>query len=190
MSLNPKNKQRESFFQAPSPEAETALVFESLDLKEIPTPAHITDEVSLEKNLQILNGVHQNTGAYVLIALKAFAQFSLFPLIAPYLRGATASSLFEARLAYEELGKEVHACAPAYPPEDFKELLGYIDHLVFNSFSQLQFFKKVLKEENNKRNISIGLRVNPEHSEVKTSLYDPCALGSRFGSTFSRFPRI
>ena len=184
-------------FTPPFPQAEEALAFESLDLKNIPSPVHLTDEVALEKNLKILETAQQKTGAHVLLALKAFAQFSLFPLIASYLKGATASSLFEARLAYEELaakknlsGKnlEVHACAPAYPPEDFRELWGYLDHLVFNSFQQFRFFKKIIDEERKKKHVSLGLRVNPEHSEVKTRLYDPCAPGSRLGARLADFP--
>ena len=165
--------------------------FANLEVDSLPTPVYITDEVTLEENLKTLEGVHKKTGVNILIALKAYAQYRLFPLIGRYLQGATASSLFEAQLAYEELvqksGGEVHACAPAYPPSDFAELLHYAEHIVFNSFAQYELFQKQLEAA--PRNISIGLRINPEHSEVSKPLYDPCALGSRLGIRLADFDR-
>lgn len=119
------------------------------------------------------------------MALKGFAMFSLFPLIRKYLQGTTASSLDEARLGFEEFGREVHVCAPAYRSDEFKELLGYSDHIVFNSFSQWNRFKPIIQA--GKKPIQCGLRVNPEHSEVAVSIYDPCGPGSRLGITRENF---
>ncbi len=153
--------------------------FEKLPLDNFPSPLYITDEALLEENLKILASVKAKTQAKILLALKAFAQYELFDLIGRYLDGATASSVFEARLSCEELSKETHACAPAYPPEDFPELLQYVNHIVFNSFNQWHLFQEQSQAAASLK--GIGMRINPEHSEVKRPLYDPCAPGSRLG---------
>ena len=151
----------------------------------VSTPSYICDTGALKRNLAILSEVQDRTGARILLALKGFAMFSLFPLIRQYLQGATASSLDEARLAFEEFGKEVHVYAPAYRDEEFAELCGYADHLVFNSFSQWNRFKDRLPAAG--KTISCGLRANPQHSEVKTAIYDPCARYSRLGIVADQF---
>ena len=169
------------------PESQRPFAFERLDLTNVATPVHITDEVSLEKNLKLLASIYQRSGAKILLALKAFAQFSLFSLVDRYLQGATSSSLFEARLARETMNGEVHICAPAYPPDDFAEILECVDHVVFNSFSQWKLFRTQISSC--QRKVEIGMRINPEHSEVQTQLYDPCAHGSRLGVRLSDFPK-
>jgi len=154
------------------------------DLNEIPTPCYVCDEAVLEQNLKILDSVQQQSGCKIIMALKGFAMFSVFPLIRRYLYGTTASSLNEARLGFEEFGREVHLCAPAYQDHEFDELLSYADHIVFNSFSQWRHFKP--KMLTNKK-ILCGIRVNPEHSEVDIPIYDPCAPFSRLGVTLENF---
>lgn len=154
-------------------------------LSDIPTPCYVVDESALTANLERLKSVQEIGSCRILLALKGFAMFSLFPLIRQYLAGTTASSVHEARLGYEEFGGEVHVCSPAYSPSDFSELLIYADHIVFNSFSQWRRFKPLVSES--KKNIECGIRVNPEHREVKTAIYDPCAPGSRLGVTLSQF---
>jgi len=111
------------------------------DLDNVPTPCYVLDEARLLQNLAVLDDVQQRTGCRVILALKGFAMFGVFPLIREYLRGVAASSLHEARLGYEEFGGEVHVFAPAYRETEFSELLSYSHHLVFNSFSQWQRFK-------------------------------------------------
>ncbi|MCP5486347.1 MAG: carboxynorspermidine decarboxylase, partial [Spirochaetales bacterium] len=145
------------------------------------TPIHIIDEGALRRNMEILSRVQRESGAKIIHALKAFAQHSVFPVMREYLPGATASSLHEARLAREEFGGEVHVCAPAYVAEEFSDLLELADHLVFNSASQWETFRE--RTLASKQTIECGLRINPQHSEVKTRLYDPCAPGSRLGVT-------
>lgn len=143
------------------------------------TPCYVIDEGLLKKNLEVLKNVQKTSGAKIILALKGFSMFSTFPLIGEYLAGTAASSLDEARLGREEFGGEVHVCAPAYREDEFEELLKYADHIVFNSIAQWQKFKgKVLDSPNRPE---CGLRINPEHSEVKVALYDPCAPGSRLG---------
>lgn len=176
--------------------------FRAFDLSQTPTPIHIIDEIALTRNLEILADIQKRTGAKIILALKAFAQFSTFPQIRKYLPGATASSLSEARLAYEEYtgggksGGEVHICAPAYSEAEFDELLTYGDHIVFNSFSQWDRFRDRVGAYNaivdtsgvaGRRRIECGLRVNPEHSEGEVELYDPCAPGSRLGTRLDSF---
>jgi len=155
------------------------------DIHTIPTPCYVCDEAALERNLKILDSVREKTGCKIIMALKGFAMFSVFPLIRRYLHGTTASSLDEARLGFEEFGGEVHVCAPAYREDEFKELLGYSDHIVFNSFSQWNRFKPAV--QGSKKPIRCGLRVNPEHSEVAVPIYDPCGPGSRLGITRENF---
>lgn len=156
-----------------------------IDTNCIPTPCYIVDESRLERNLKILDSVQRRAGCKILMALKAFAMFSVFPIIREYLHGVAASSLDEARLGAEEFGKEVHLFAAAYKDSEFNELLRYCDHIVFNSFSQWSRFRRTVRESG--RDISCGIRVNPQHSEVKVSLYDPCGPCSRLGVTRENF---
>ena len=150
-----------------------------------PSPAFVVDERLLERNLKLLKSVQDRTNCDILLALKGFSMWSTFPMARNYLAGITSSSLFEARLGFEEFGKEVHAYAPAYAEHEIDEYLTYVDHIVFNSFDQLNKYKdKVLNHE---KNISIGLRVNPGYSEVETPLYDPCYINSRLGIPFESF---
>lgn len=111
-----------------------------IDFGALPTPCYIVDERLLVRNLEILNSVQQRTGCKILLAQKGFSMFSVYPLIGKYLKGVTSSSLFEARLGREEMGKEVHVYAPAYLEEEFDEMMGYCDHIVFNSFDQWNKF--------------------------------------------------
>jgi carboxynorspermidine decarboxylase len=150
-----------------------------MNLNKIPhTPCYIVDEGLLRNNLEVLADVGKRSGADIILALKGFAMFSVFPVIREYLSGVTASSLDEARLGREEFAKAVHVCAPAYKEEEFEELLGYSDHIVFNSLGQWKKFKKLIPRSGS---IKCGLRINPDHSEVKVPIYDPCAPGSRLG---------
>lgn len=153
--------------------------WKNLDLEKIPTPCYLVDENLLKRNLEILDLVQKRTGAKILMALKGFSMFSLFPIIKKYLHGISASSLFEARLGKEEFGKQVHLFAPAFREDEFEEIMKYSDHIIFNSFSQWNLFKNRVLSSG--KNIRCGLRVNPEHREVKTALYDPCGPFSRLG---------
>lgn len=150
-----------------------------------PTPCYVVDEQLLTENLKLLASVRREAGCKILLAQKAFSMFSVYPLLAKYLDGAASSSLFEARLAREEMGKEVHVYAPAYRDDEFDEILKYADHVVFNSFGQWEKFRERVKKA--PRKVSCGIRANPEYSEIETKLYDPCAEGSRLGVTLSQF---
>lgn len=147
----------------------------------VPTPAYILDEAQLIRNGEILAGVARRTGAKLLLAQKAFSNYDLYPAMAPYLAGTEASGLFEARLGAEEMpGKEVHVFCAAYREQDFAQLLQYVGHIVFNSPRQLERFGKQAKAAGK----SVGLRINPEHSTQEGhEIYDPCASGSRLGTT-------
>ncbi|MEZ4233269.1 MAG: carboxynorspermidine decarboxylase [Polyangiaceae bacterium] len=148
------------------------------DVSQVQTPAYVIDLDKLRENLQVLQRVQREAGCKILLALKGFAAWSTFGEIRKVLPGITASSPDEARLGKEEFGGEVHAYAPAYSEADFEDLLPLVDHLVFNSPNQLRQFGPRARAAG----IEVGLRVNPEHSEVKTPLYDPCAPGSRLGT--------
>lgn len=158
----------------------------NIDYSAIPSPCYIVDERLLLRNLEILHSVQQRTGCKILLALKAFSMYSVFPLVSKYLTGVTASSVFEARLGYEEMGKEVHIFAPAYVEEEFDEILSNCDHVVFNSFDQWKRFKSKVVNFNTKK-ISCGIRINPEYSEIETPIYDPCFQYSRLGVTLPNF---
>ena len=143
-------------------------------------PRYIIDEAKLEANLQVLVSVRERAGVKILLAQKAFSCFELYPLVAKYLDGATASGLFEARLAHEEMhGKENHVFAPAFRAEDMPELLRVVNHIVFNSPRQVEKFGAMARAAG----VSVGLRVNPEVSVATTPAYDPCRPGSRLGTT-------
>jgi len=157
-----------------------------IDISKLPTPVYIVDERLIEKNLKILKGVMDRTGCRILLAQKAFSMYSLYPMISRYLSGTAASSLFEARLGYEEMkGKEVHIYAPAYREDEFDEIIKICDHIIFNSFSQWHKYKDRIKALNKK--LECGLRINPEYSEIETDIYNPCSFGSRLGITLDNF---
>jgi len=147
-------------------------------INELPTPCYVIDENIIEENCKVLADVMNKTGCHVLLAQKAFSNYALYPLIGKYLSGTTASGLYEARLGREEMGRENHVFAPAYKDEDMDELVKICDHIVFNSISQLE------KHKEKCRNVSIGIRVNPEFSTQNGhEIYDPCGKGSRLGVT-------
>lgn len=148
-----------------------------------PSPAYVVDLGRLRHNLSILDEVQKRSGAKILLALKAFSMWSVFPIIRETLHGVCASSPWEARLGREEFGGEVHSFAAAFKESDVVELLTISDHLVFNSFNQLERFRPLWE----KSGVSIGLRVNPEHSEGQTAIYDPCSPNSRLGITRTEF---
>jgi carboxynorspermidine decarboxylase len=150
-----------------------------IDVRDLETPAYVVDLGALRENLEILADVQARAECTILLALKGFAMWNVFPLVREYLPGIAASSPDEARLGREEHGGEVHAYAPAYSPADLEEILRYADHVIFNSPSQWRRLRPQI--EASTRSVACGLRINPEHSEVKVPIYDPCAPGSRLG---------
>lgn len=161
------------------------------DALSVQTPAFVIDEEQLEDNCRMLRHVQTESGAKVLLALKGYAAWSTFPLLSKYLSGVTASGPFEARLGREKFGGEVHCYAPAFSDLDIVETLTVANHVVFNSFSQWERFRRSCNAAQAGRSVEnpldFGIRVNPEHSEVETPLYDPCRPGSRLGVTFAEF---
>jgi len=154
----------------------------------VPSPCFVIDQVAIEDNLKILHRVQQESGAKVLAALKAFSCWQLAPLFKRYVTGTCASGLHEARLGKEEFGGEVHCYSAAYKESDLAELLRIADHLVFNSLSQWSRFKAMaLAAKKHRPELHFGIRINPEHSEGETPLYDPCAPCSRMGVTIAQF---
>jgi carboxynorspermidine decarboxylase len=155
----------------------------------LPTPCFVADEDRLRANLAILHDVRQRSGANILLALKGFAMFSVFPLLRGTLQGTCASSPHEARLGREEFGGETHVFAAAYSDEDMREIVPCADHILFNSFAQYRHFRPLVEwlGRESGRSVGMGLRVNPEHSEGAVPMYDPCAPGSRLGIRRSAF---
>lgn len=153
--------------------------FAAIEGRDIPSPCYLVDEQALLDNLAILDDIRKRTQAKILLALKGFAMFSLFPVIREYLDGTCASGLYEARLGREEFGKEVHTFSPAYTETEFDEILAISNHVVFNSFSQLERFRHKIASAPS--HVRFGLRVNPEQSEAEVDLYNPCAPKSRLG---------
>ncbi len=155
--------------------------------KNIKTPAYILDEEGLIHNGEILKQIQDETNSKILLALKCFSNFNLFPLLSNYLAGTEASGLYEARLGKEEMpNKEVHVFSAAFRDDEFNELLKYADHIVFNSVNQLKKFGMIAKENGKE----IGIRINPEIStQTGPEIYDPCSKGSRLGITIDQFER-
>lgn len=151
------------------------------------TPCYVIDSSALRRNLSVLAGVMQRTGAHILLAQKAFSCYAFYPMIGEYLSGATSSGLFEARLCHEEMpGRENHVFNPAFRPEDIDEIVGICDHIVFNSVRQLVLYGRKAKDAG----CAVGLRINPEKSTQEGhEIYDPCAPGSRMGVTLSEFEK-
>lgn len=149
----------------------------------VETPCYVVDEARLIENLTILYDISRRSGCKILLAQKAFSMFAVYPLIARYLSGTTASGLFEAKLGHEEMGGETHIFSAAYPEKDFEEILTLCDHITFNSFSQWEKYRE--RALASKR--SCGIRINPQHSTQEHGIYDPCAEGSRLGVTLENF---
>lgn len=143
----------------------------------IPSPCYVIDERAFRKNLELIKSVKDRAGIEIILAFKAFAMWSVFPIVREYIPCSTASSLAEARLAFEEMKSPAHTYGPAYSDEEFPEIMALSSHITFNSLSQ---FAKFYPQTAGK-NISCGLRINPEFSDVETDLYNPCAPGSRLG---------
>jgi carboxynorspermidine decarboxylase len=165
--------------------------FRRLDPYRVPSPCFVVDEAAVEENLRILDRVQRESGARILLALKAFSMFSLAPLISRYLKGTCASGLYEARLGREEFGGEVHTFSPAYKAQELDEILAISDHVVFNSIEQWERFQPRIREAQARRSglrpeLHLGLRINPEHTEGWNPLYDPCAPGSHLGIPVGR----
>ncbi len=160
---------------------------------QLPTPCYLIDEDRLEDNLKLLAAVAQEAGCRILLAQKAFSAYGLYPLIGRYLHGTTASGLFEARLGRREMAQvpelsdrnlETHVFSAAYREEEFEEIAGLCDHVIFNSFAQLEKFRDTAQ----KMGVGIGLRINPECSTQEGhAIYDPCSPGSRLGITAEQF---
>ena len=148
------------------------------------TPYYLIDEAALERNLKVLASVRKRAGVKILLAQKAFSAFDTYPLIAKYLDGTTASGLYEARLAHEEMPtRENHVFNPAFTDEEFAEVAKWCDHIVLNSVSQIKRFASSirLRPSPSPRSPSLGLRVNPGYSEIEHDIYNPCVKGSRLG---------
>lgn len=146
------------------------------------TPIYIIEETKLRRNLQLIADVAAKADIEVILAFKAFALWKTFPIFREYISSTTASSLSEARLAYEKFGAPAHTYSPAYTDEEFDQIARCSSHLTFNSLSQYERFHQ------RAHGVSLGLRINPEYSEVETLLYNPCAPGTRFGLTADRLP--
>lgn len=151
-----------------------------IDFSQVPTPSYVVEERLLKRNLSLLKSIMDRTGCKILLAQKAFSMYYYYPLIASYLSGTTASSLFEAKLGKEEMGGEVHIFNPAYQESEIEEIISLCDHMVFNTPKQWLKYKEVIQKSEKK--ISCGLRINPQYSEIEVELYNPCAKGSRLGT--------
>ena len=157
-----------------------------IDIHKVPSPCYVMDEALLRKNLSLIKSVADRAGVEIILAFKSFAMWKSFPVFREYIRYTTASSVYEARLAYEEFGSKAHTYSPAYTDTDFPVIMQCSSHITFNSFSQFRRFYSMVKASGEK--ISCGIRINPEYSEVEVELYNPCAPGTRFGVTADLLP--
>lgn len=154
-------------------------------LKSVNTPSYVVDERKLRENLEVLQAVQDKTSCHILLAQKAFSMFYFYPMIGRYISGATASGIFEAKLAHEFMpGKENHVFSPAYKEKDFAEIVQICDHIIFNSFAQWKKYRDIAL----KAGVECGIRINPQCSTQEGhAIYDPCAPGSRLGVTLDNF---
>ncbi|KGN99642.1 carboxynorspermidine decarboxylase [Porphyromonas macacae] len=154
------------------------------EMDEPQRPAYVLEEELLRKNLELIRSVADRTGVEIILAFKAYALWKTFPIIREYIPYSTASSIFEARLAYYEMGSPAHTFSPAYKRDEFEEICRLSSHVTFNSLSQFEALKDIAGASS----VSLGLRINPEFSAIETELYNPCAPGSRFGVPASEMP--
>ncbi len=152
-----------------------------IDYNILPSPCFVIDELRFRKNLELIRKVSVKSGAEIILAFKGFAMWGVFPIVREYISGAAASSVDEARLCFEEIGSPAHTYSPAYKTADFQSIKKYSSHITFNSLNQYKKYSAQLKK--NPKNISAGIRINPEFSEISHGLYNPCSPGSRLGVT-------
>ena len=157
-----------------------------IDIDKVPSPCYVMDEKLLRKNLSLIKSVADKAGVEIILAFKSFAMWKSFPIFREYIRYTTASSVYEARLAYEEFGSKAHTYSPAYTETDFPVIMKCSSHITFNSFNQFRHFYPEI--EANEEKISCGIRINPEYSEVEVELYNPCAPGTGVGVTADLLP--
>ena len=157
-------------------------------LEQVQTPMYIVEENLLRDNLSLIRDVAQRADVEIIMAFKAFALWKTFSIVREYINSTTASSLSEARLAYEEFGAPAHTFSPAYTDSEIEQIAKCSSHLSFNSLSQYTRMREKAREAN--AQLSFGLRVNPEYSEISTLLYNPCAPGTRFGVSADKLPAI
>ena len=153
---------------------------------QVPSPCYVMEEALLRRNLTLISRVARESGVEIILAFKAFALWKSFPIFREYINSVTASSIHEARLAYEEFGSRAHAFSPAYVDSEFDDMMRFCSHISFNSLSQYSRFYERTKQS--EQSVSCGIRINPEYSEIETELYNPCAPGSRFGVTADLLP--
>ncbi|WP_026473087.1 carboxynorspermidine decarboxylase [Alkaliflexus imshenetskii] len=158
----------------------------SIQIQQVPSPCYVLDEQLLRNNLALIKSVKERAGVDIILAFKAFSMWSAFPIVREYIPYSTASSIHEARLAFEEMGSLAHTYSPAYTEKEFSTILKYSSHVTFNSFTQFERFLPMVKSF--ERKVSLGIRINPEFSEVETDLYNPCAPGSRMGVIADQMP--
>jgi len=151
----------------------------AIDYSQIPSPCYVLDEQLLHQNLALIKSVGDAAGVEIILAFKGFAMWSAFPVVRQYISGAAASGLHEARLSFEEMKTRAHTFSPAFNESEFDEVLTYSSHITLNSVNQLKRFLPLVRKSG--KEVSLGLRVNHEFSEVETSLYNPCSPGSRLG---------
>ena len=152
----------------------------------VPTPIYIIEEDRLRENLSLISNVAREAGVEIILAFKAFALWKTFPIFREYISATTASSLAEARLAFEEFGSRAHTFSPAYTDDEIDEIIRCSSHLTFNSLTQYERFHERVGQADHR--VSMGIRINPEYSEIATDLYNPCAPGTRFGITADKLP--
>ncbi|MBL7813355.1 MAG: carboxynorspermidine decarboxylase [Saprospiraceae bacterium] len=163
-----------------------------MDISQIPSPCYVLDEQLLRRNLALMQRVKSESGVHIICAFKGYAMWSSFPLVRQYLDGATASSLYEARLCFEEMKSLAHTYAAVYFPDEFEAVMSYSSHISFNSLSQFhRYYPSVLAwNGQGKHKISCGIRINPEFSVVETDLYNPGKAGSRLGEDLNNFKGV
>lgn len=160
----------------------------------IPSPCFVLEEAKLRRNLELIDSVQKAAGVTIILALKSFSMYSVFPIVREYLSGATASSLNEIRLVNDYMNVKAHTYIPAYQDHDFDDVLRRSSHLTFNSWSQWERFKERVARHNQSQGangestVSCGIRINPQYSEAATEMYDPCIPGSRLGATRDQLP--
>lgn len=159
-----------------------------IDINKVPSPCYVMDETLLRKNLALIKDMANRAGVEIILAFKSFAMWKSFPIFREYISYTTASSVYEARLAYEEFGSKAHTYSPAYTEADFPVIMQCSSHITFNSFGQFHRFYPLVEAGEEK--ISCGIRINPEYSEVEVELYNPCAPGTRFGVTADLLPEV
>ena len=152
----------------------------------VETPAHVIDLNQVYNNLENINAIRKETGIKVFFTLKGFSNDIILKRFINNLDGVSSSGLFESKLG-RELNMKISTFSNAYTDKNIQEICKNSDYVIFNSINQYNNYKEYAKKEN----CSIGIRINPEYTELPNEFgANTCKKDSHLGIKKDSMPAI